>query len=73
MNLSEYKKEYDDYVEAAQKYFGGVTVAIYNYVIELEERNEKMKEALEFYMKYSNDSRNMGVITTKIKEVLEDK
>ena len=37
-------------------------------------RNSKCKEyreALEFYMRYSNDSRNLGIITTKIEKALK--
>lgn len=43
----------------------------------IEERQEKLQqnyelvlEALEFYMEYKNDSRNMEIITEKIQETL---
>ena len=37
----------------------------------LKAQNKVYKEALEFYMKYYIDSRNGGLITTKIKQALK--
>ena len=36
-----------------------------------EENCKKYREALEFYVRYSNDSRNWGLISTKIEEALK--
>ena len=32
---------------------------------------KEYREALEFYMRYGNDSRNLGIITTKIEKALK--
>jgi len=71
--------EYDKYCmgDMPPEVYRGISKKIIQKQIDLinefkKENCKKYREALEFYIRYSRDSRNFGLITTKVNEALKN-